>query len=360
MGAYKRVKRMGVGFLNWLEIGLGGRFARMSINRKLHSRYLRGTAAMNKDFKKEVRAYWKPYTTRFDLNWQHFYAEHTGLKDPRFIPDDLYFTTMDRHFNRRDMARGLKDKNYTPLLFPEIKQPKAILRKMNGEWMDEAYVLLTPEEASRQAARHQQLIIKPTILSGGGSGIRFWKAKDGPEVLTEIFQTMGPDLVVQELIEQHENLNRMHDQSINTVRVMSFVDQGSVRILSSVLRMGIDGNRVDNAHAGGISAGILPDGRLKPLAFTENGQRYDCHPQGARFEDCIIPNFQELLSLIVSMHGKLSHFRLLSWDIAIGKDGEPILVETNLYNGAIDLMQLNNGPLFGQETERVLEEVFGK
>jgi hypothetical protein len=141
---------------------------------------------------------------------------------------------------------------------------------------------------------------------------------------------------------------------------MSFVDQGSVHILSSVLRMGIDGNRVDNAHAGGISAGIFSDGRLKPRAFTETGKQFNVHPQGARFEECVIPNFRKILSLVRSMHRKLTHSRLVSWDIAIGKDGAPILVESNLYHGAIDLLQLNNGPLFGELTERVLKEVFGK
>ncbi len=360
MGTYKKAKRIGVGFLNWCEIGVGGWAARKSINRELHSDYLKGKPAMDPSFKKEVLAYWQSYTTRFDQNWQHFYSMHTGLQDPRFIPDDLYFTTIDRYLNRRDLARGLKDKNYTPLLFPEIQQPKAVLRKMNGEWMGEFYGLLTEEEAIKRAREYGQLILKPTIISGGGDGIQFWKSEDGVEELERLLQIMGRDLVVQELIEQHENLNRMHDASINTVRVMSFVNQGSVYILSSVLRMGIDGNRVDNAHAGGICAGILPDGRLKPQAFSKGGTRYAAHPQGARFEDCVIPKFPEILERVKMMHSKLAHFRLMSWDVAIGKDETPILVEANLYNGAIDILQLNNGPLFGDLTERVLEEVFGK
>jgi hypothetical protein len=349
-----------VGFLDWCEIGVGGRAARMSINRKLHGRYLKGQPAMDPSFKKEVLAYWQSYTTRFDKNWHHYYDLHTGKQDPRFIPDDLYFTTIDRYLNRRDLARGLKDKNYTPLFFPEIQQPKVVVRRMNGEWMDEAYGFLTKEEVLRCASEHEQLILKPTIVSGGGTGIQFWKSEDGLEELDRLMDSMSRNLVVQEVIEQHESMNRLHAASINTVRIMSFVDQGSVHILSSVLRMGIDGNRVDNAHAGGISAGIFSDGRLKPRAFTETGKQFNVHPQGARFEECVIPNFRKILSLVRSMHRKLTHSRLVSWDIAIGKDGAPILVESNLYHGAIDLLQLNNGPLFGELTERVLKEVFGK
>lgn len=51
-------------------------------------------------------------------------------------------------------------------------------------------------------------------------------------------------------------------------------------------------------------------------------------------------------------------FRLLSWDIAVDEDNSPILIEVNMYSGELDFHQLNNGPVFGCETEAVLKEVF--
>ena len=35
----------------------------------------------------------------------------------------------------------------------------------------------------------------------------------------------------------------------------------------------------------------------------------------------------------------------------------PTLIEANLCNGELDFHQLNNGPLFGEDTERILKEV---
>jgi hypothetical protein len=52
--------------------------------------------------------------------------------------------------------------------------------------------------------------------------------------------------------------------------------------------------------------------------------------------------------------------RLCSWDIAIGQDGDPVLVEANLSFGEVDFHQMCNGPIFGDLTEAVLAEVFSK
>lgn len=64
--------------------------------------------------------------------------------------------------------------------------------------------------------------------------------------------------------------------------------------------------------------------------------------------------------MIKSIHPLIPHFRLVSWDVAICEDGEPMLIEANMRKGGINLNQFNNGPLFGDLTERVLDEVFRK
>jgi len=57
------------------------------------------------------------------------------------------------------------------------------------------------------------------------------------------------------------------------------------------------------------------------------------------------------------MHHRLMHFDLVSWDIAINKNNEPVLIEYNLsYQGTIN-SQIANGPLFGDLTDDVLAEV---
>ena len=125
--------------------------------------------------------------------------------------------------------------------------------------------------------------------------------------------------------------------------------------------MGIGDAVVDNASSGGITCGIEPDGRLKPVAYAANGTRYDRHPTtGIEFDTVTVPNYGKIFPIAEKLHRDFPHFRLLSWDFAIDKNDQPMLVGVNLRYGELDFHQLNNGPLFGDDTEKILDEVFGK
>ena len=45
-------------------------------------------------------------------------------------------------------------------------------------------------------------------------------------------------------------------------------------------------------------------------------------------------------------------------DVSVLENGEPILIEANLYDGQLDFHQIHNGPLFGDDTEKIMEEIF--
>ncbi len=139
---------------------------------------------------------------------------------------------------------------------------------------------------------------------------------------------------------------------------MTLLLNNKINVLPPVLRMGINHSHVDNQSSGGIVCGINPDGRLKSCAFSEHGVRYDRHPQGFVFQDCVVPSLDESIEMVTRLAQRFPDFRLIAWDIAIGEDAEPILIEANLSCGGIDLMQHNNGPLFGDLTDDVLRDVF--
>ena len=46
--------------------------------------------------------------------------------------------------------------------------------------------------------------------------------------------------------------------------------------------------------------------------------------------------------------------------MACDENNEPGLIEANLCDSELDFHQLNNGPVFGEDTELILQEVFGK
>lgn len=131
---------------------------------------------------------------------------------------------------------------------------------------------------------------------------------------------------------------------------------------SSVLRMGINGAKVDNASSGGITVGILDNGYLRENAFSAAGVMYPYeHPDSkVAFSSIKIPGYLEIKELIKKLHAYLPQFRLLSWDLAIDEENRPVLVEVNMASGELDFHQLNNGPIFGEDTKEILDEVFEK
>lgn len=155
-------------------------------------------------------------------------------------------------------------------------------------------------------------------------------------------------------------MSKLNESSVNTIRLLSFLDKnGKVKIYSSVVRMGVNNSKVDNASSGGITCGIEEDGRLKPIAYSANGQKFDEHPNThMKFNSIVIPNYSKLEELVQRLHIKLPHFRLLSWDFAVDVENDPILIEVNLRYGELDFHQLNNGPVFGNDTKKILDEVF--
>jgi hypothetical protein len=97
------------------------------------------------------------------------------------------------------------------------------------------------------------------------------------------------------------------------------------------------------------------------VAYNIRGKRFDKHPQGAMFSSIIVPSLEKCHKIVKSQALRfIGLSRLLSWDFAIDEDGEPVLIEVNLTYGGVDVHQMSNGPVFGDMTEAVLNEVFKK
>ncbi len=312
------------------------------------------------DFKKAYSEFWRKYHIRTGVKYAWYYASQNGILDPKYIANPLYYTKIDQYFNDRKLGWGFNDKNYYSKIFTGVLQPKTIVRKIKGLLFDEEYRQLSPEEALALISLEKEVICKPTLETGSGRGIRFWQpVNDIEQIKAFLAHAEETDYAVQAVIQQHAEMNRIHESSINTIRICSILMDDGVHILSSCLRMGTGGARVDNVTAGGISAGIKADGTSDRYAYAYySGEKYETHPQGLRFEGFAVPSYDKAVELVKKIHPIIAHFRLVSWDIAIDENGDAMLIEANMRNGGINLHQFSNGPLFGDLTEKILDEVF--
>jgi hypothetical protein len=169
------------------------------------------------------------------------------------------------------------------------------------------------------------------------------------------------DIIIQLPVKQHQLLSAINESSVNTFRIFSLLTNEGVKIYTILLRMGRAGAKVDNGSGGGIACGITDEGCLKKYAYGLSGEKFLKHPtSGLVFDGYKLPGVESVKRLVQKAHQMLPHFRLVSWDIAVDENGEAVLVEANLAKGGIEFPQLTNGPLFGNDTPKILDEVFGK
>lgn len=361
MAVNKNLKKLYFGFFEKPEIFSANTISVLQ-EIKLRNKNIKKSSKLTKAQKKEIREFWKPYK-RISYKWAQYYSAMNGKFDPRYIPNDLYYTKIDQYFNSRKLGYGFNDKNYYSKIFAGIKQPKSVVRKINGLLFDAEYRQLTVKSARDLILAESEVICKPSQETGSGRGISFFKGSSDIEKINEFLTDPSyDDYVVQAVINQHPDLTRIHPNSVNTLRICSILLEDGVHILSSCLRMGTGDSRVDNVTAGGISSGIDENGILDKYAYTYfTGERSEQHPSsGTVYDGYKIPSYEKAVELVRKAHPLIGHFRLVSWDIAIDSDGDAMLIEANMRKGGINLHQFDNGPLFGDLTKKVLDEVFGR
>lgn len=324
---------------------------------------VRNMPRLSAEQKKAVKEFWKPYC-RVSSDWARYYTGITGIFDPRYIPNDLQYTKIDQHFNDRKLGYGFNDKNYYSLLFPGIRQPKTVIRKIGGLLFDEEYCLIDLEKAMSILSMREEVIVKPSQESGSGRNIMFYDTKaDAEELKKVLLDSEDGNLTVQDIVKQHHELAKMHPQSLNTVRIYTLMLEDGVHVLSASLKMGANASRIDNVSANsGIIAGIRENGRLMECAYFDmtSGRTTDHHPQGMPLSEIRVPSFDRMIDTVKRTAQYTGNFRMVGWDLSVDEDGEVILIEANMRKGAIGPIQCMHGPFYGDLTEKVLDEVFGK
>ena len=213
----------------------------------------------------------------------------------------------------------------------------------------------------------ETLFIKKLYSSSSGRNVHVIPAdkvfKDDP-VIGDIFREVtDSEFIFQERIKQHPELQRLNPDSLNTMRVDSFIDKdGHIEIISAFLKMSINGLPMDNNTSGGYGVGIdMKTGKLRKNGYSKikvSGVGILTeHPlTHVEFEGFTIPMFEEALQLVTCAAGLMPGLRLVGWDVGIGETG-PVIVEGNSDYG-INSNDLMYGGYMANETFRkVLAEL---
>lgn len=292
-----------------------------------------------------------------DGSWSSVYSHINGIRSNNYIPEDYFCCHLEPILNPKYLCPIYEDKNNFDKLFEKNPFPKTICRIRSGLLYGSRYDRVAVEDVVNCLNRDKRYIIKPAVGSSGGRDVRQATVDSLVNFLSEQKKVKsGIDWIVQELIEQHSDLSELNESSINTLRVMSFVDlYGEVSILSSFLRIGRKGSFVDNSKGGGVIVGVDSFGILKNRGYDKDFCIYHKHPDTqVYFSGRRMPSYDVILENIKEWHNLIQEIRLISWDVAVGNDGKTYLLELNVINQGISSHQLDNGPLFGEETPEIV------
>ncbi len=350
------------------------KFAFLDVLRKKRTTYklVKGVRANTKKIKigknlsneqeTEIKKYYKNLLgIDVPLDWHRYFYKRTGLYSPRYIPTSLYYTEIIGKINEMKFERAYSDKNLTEFLLKGIKQPETVLKNMNGYYYLKG-VAVDKEVAVQACSNLSDVIIKPTFQSHG-SGVKKLSVRDGVttingESVEHLFQRYKSNFIIQKVVHQHELLDALNPSSVNTIRILTYRSGMEVLVPYTVIRIGRQGWDIDNETAGGISAKINKDGTLAKYAFGAPGNdMIEKTDTGAVLEGYRIPSYAKAVDVVKQLHLQLPHFNLIGWDISIDTEGDPVLIEWNVWP---ELSQSANGPAFGEYTERILKEIWNR
>lgn len=330
-----------------------------SLKKKYKAR-LKNTGVFTKEHEKAVRDFFAPYE-KVDMVYHQVYFESTGNFSEKYLPADLYFNVIDEYLNNKEAAKHMDNKCYYKRLFPGIKQPEYVVAKIGELYFDENDKVISYSEAKELVAKEKELFLKVASESCAGQGVSYINTEKGDMIKQFEEFNFKRDFIAQRPVKQHKDMSAVNESSVNTLRIISLLKENEVKIYSAIVRAGQKGAKCDNATGGGVAIGVTEDGKLKKYGYEISGKRYETHPtNGFVFEGHQLPSFDKAVELVKKAHPMMPHFRLISWDICISEEGEPILLEANLCRGSLDVHQYNNGPLFGEDTKKILDEVFGR
>lgn len=272
--------------------------------------------------------YYRPdWLLLFDMAYS-FLRYRCTVKD--YIMYEFY--KLNRFGRNQFFTGGRADKWYSknndPVLMNELKNKEKTLVKfsdyINRDWCGPSYH--QAKDFLNFQKKHEKAILKP-LDDCGGHGVRIINLRN-PEFSEGGLQKycIKNHCLIEELITQHETMGKLHNSSINTLRIMTY----HKKVIGAVLRIGVGNSNIDNASSGGIYAQIdVEEGVVISCALNYAGEKVIRHPEtGIIILGFEIPMWSECLKFVNKCLNIIEGVPLVGWDIAISPDG-PVLVEVN-------------------------------
>lgn len=330
-------------------------------------RHLQVKVKISVDNLEKHKSLWMNLGSKPDLRWYKVYAAISRIDDPRYITEFDYYSKIEPTLNNRSFSEAFCDKNLYHKYIDIDLLPEVFLRNIHNHYYTENYEQINIIEDIEKYIPLQQekIILKKAIDSGGGRGVflfikngNTWQDQNG-HILTKEFlkMTLGKNFVIQKYIQQHPFFSQFNSSSVNTIRLFTYrsVRTNEIIPLQAVLRIGTHGSYVDNMASGGIACGLNAKGILNKFGVNKKAEKIFSY-NGIEFEQVgPVYCYDKIVATGLKLAKIFYYHRLLGFDFCVDNLGAVKLIEVNNRNNEINFFQMNNGPLFREYTEEIID-----
>ena len=189
-----------------------------------------------------------------------------------------------------------------------------------------------PETLKEFCSRHSSFVKKHNYDSLGRGVARVdLKPEEDPDDLYAEVTADGGRVLLEELIEPAPEIRRLNPDSVNTVRIITFLDGEEPLIQDAFMKIGRKGSFIDNGGAGGIFVHVDPvTGVFDSNGIDEQCTEYECHPDhGYCFKGIQLPDWNEAVNTAKAAALMVPEARYVGWDLTCNESGKWIIVEGN-------------------------------
>lgn len=245
-------------------------------------------------------------------------------------------TMLTRGINNK-FVKELNDKEYWHI-FDNKNEFNSIFSKfVTRDWL---YPISENKAKTIEWIKNNKVFFAKPNNGQCGKGIEKIASGDIENNFNNSFEELYKHLVENKLelleqpIKQHESMNKLNNSSVNTIRMVTIMNEvKEVTILTAFARIG-NGKHVDNFNSGGMTAKIdVETGMILEEAVNKKGEIFAIHPiSGTKIKGFQIPNWNEAKKMVKEAAKLSLNVRYIGWDVAITEDGVT-LVEGNQFPG---------------------------
>ena len=243
-------------------------------------------------------------------------------------------------FKNKKLILYCNDQNYSHIFNNKNEFNKIYKKYLNRDYLDLEDV--TFDQFQKFMKNKDIIFAKPNVGESGKGIEKLYKKdyKDLKEMFKYITNKEKNFGIIEELIVQHEALNKLYPLSINSLRIVSIVVDGVPHIVYVVSKSGNKGKFVDNMENDGLCCPVdVEKGEICNVAHTSKLITYDTHPYtNVKLIGYKIPYIKEAMELVKQAALEIPQVKYVGWDVFIGPNG-PGIIEGNDYPG-YDFWQL--------------------